>query len=57
MPVYETHAGWKQDISGVTNLADLPPLAKAYLDRMAELAGVPVTLVGVGPDRTQTLRA
>jgi len=57
VPVYETHAGWKQDISGVTNLADLPPLAKAYLDRMAELAGVPVTLVGVGPDRTQTLRA
>ena len=56
-PIYETHQGWKQDISGITNHADLPPLAKAYLNRMAELAGAPVTLVGVGPDREQTLRA
>ena len=57
VPVYEEHPGWKQDISGITSFADLPPLAKAYLARMSELAGVPITLVGVGPDREQTLRA
>ena len=57
MPVYEEHPGWKQDISGIKNAADLPPLAKAYLARMTELAGVPITLIGVGPDREQTLRA
>jgi len=57
VPVYEEHPGWKQDISGVKSIHDLPPLAKAYLARMAELAGAPITLVGVGPDRDQTLRA
>ena len=57
VPVYEEHPGWKTDISGITKMSDLPPLAKAYLARMSELAGVPITLVGVGPDREQTLRA
>lgn len=56
-PVYETLPGWKQDISGVRKLADLPRNARAYLDRLAELTGVPVSLVGVGPDREQTLSA
>ncbi|MCB1226698.1 MAG: adenylosuccinate synthase, partial [Verrucomicrobiales bacterium] len=37
-PVYEEHEGWKQDISGVTRYADLPEKARAYLDRLAELA-------------------
>lgn len=54
-PVYETHRGWKQDLSGVTRYADLPPLAKAYLDRLSELAGARVSLVGIGPAREQTL--
>ncbi len=54
-PVYETHQGWKQDLSGIRNYADLPPLAKAYLDRLAELAGARVSLVGIGPAREQTL--
>ncbi|HSI64928.1 MAG TPA: adenylosuccinate synthase [Candidatus Saccharimonadia bacterium] len=54
-PIYEEHPGWLQDISGVTRHADLPPLAKAYLSRLAELAGAPVSLLGVGPAREQTL--
>ncbi len=54
-PVYEEHPGWKQDISGITDHADLPPLAKAYLSRLAELAGARVSLLGVGPAREQTL--
>ncbi|RBP43857.1 adenylosuccinate synthetase [Roseimicrobium gellanilyticum] len=55
VPVYEEHPGWKQDISGAKKYDDLPPLAKAYLSRLAELAGAPVSLLGVGPAREQTL--
>ena len=54
-PIYETHQGWKQDLSGIRSYADLPPLAKAYLDRLAELAGARISLVGIGPSREQTL--
>jgi adenylosuccinate synthase len=56
-PVYETLPGWSEDISTVRKLSDLPKNARAYLDRLAALAGVPVSLVGVGPDRDQTLEA
>jgi adenylosuccinate synthase len=54
-PIYEEHPGWKQDISGAKKYEDLPPLAQAYLSRLAELAGAPVSLLGVGPAREQTL--
>ncbi|MEZ0389769.1 MAG: adenylosuccinate synthetase, partial [Verrucomicrobium sp.] len=54
-PIYETHAGWKKDLSGLTDAADLPPLAKTYLNRLAELAGARVSLLGIGPAREQTL--
>lgn len=57
VPVYETLPGWKQDISGVRKYKDLPKNARAYLSRMAELAGAPISMVGVGPDREQTLDA
>ena len=57
VPVYETHQGWKQDLSGIRKFADLPPLAKAYLTRLEELTGARVSLVGIGPDREQTLVA
>lgn len=56
-PVYETLPGWNTDISGIRKFTDLPKLARAYLDRMAELCGVPISFVGVGPDREQTLVA
>jgi adenylosuccinate synthase len=56
-PVYETHQGWKQDLSGITNFKDLPPLAHAYLKRLEELAGARVGLLGIGPAREQTLVA
>jgi adenylosuccinate synthase len=54
-PVYEEHEGWKQDLSGVTDQAQLPPKAKAYLNRLAELAGARISLLGIGPSREQTL--
>jgi len=55
VPVYESLPGWKCDTTGCTRYADLPANARAYLDRLAVLCGAPISFVGVGPDRTQTL--
>ena len=54
-PVYETLPGWKKEIGGARKLADLPNAARKYVDRLAELIGLPVTIVSVGPDREQTV--
>lgn len=54
-PVYETHAGWKQDISGIREYEKLPENCRKYLERLEELLGVPVSIVSVGPDREQTI--
>jgi adenylosuccinate synthase len=54
-PVYEELAGWGVDISSVTAFAQLPEAARAYLDVLEERVGVPVTMVGVGQRREQTL--
>ena len=52
-PVYEELPGWQEDLSGATSAADLPRAARDYVAVIAEHAGVPVTLVGVGPAREQ----
>ncbi len=54
-PVYETLPGWKTSIEEARHLADLPEKARQYLDYVTRMTGVPITSVGVGPDRTQTL--
>jgi adenylosuccinate synthase len=56
VPVYETYPGWKTDISGCTRFADLPSQAHTYIKRLRELCmNLPVLLVSVGPDRSQTM--
>ncbi|MEM7144318.1 MAG: adenylosuccinate synthase [Verrucomicrobiota bacterium] len=54
-PIYEEIPGWLEDTTACTNYDDLPENARAYLDRITALTGAPVSLVGVGPDRKQTL--
>lgn len=54
-PVYETHKGWKCDISNVKKWDELPENAKKYLKRLEELFGIPVSIVSIGPDREQTI--
>ncbi len=54
-PVWETIAGWEADVTGARTWSDLPVGAQRYVQRIAELIGVPVTLVSVGPDRQQTI--
>jgi adenylosuccinate synthase len=55
-PVYEELPGWQQDLSDVTHVGDLPVAARRYIERIAEVTGVPVTYVGVGPEREQYVR-
>jgi adenylosuccinate synthase len=55
-PVYEYLDGWWEDISHATSLTDLPANARAYITAIEELSGAPVSAVGVGPRRDQTLQ-
>jgi adenylosuccinate synthase len=54
-PVYEEMPGWKESTIGVTSYQGLPPAARAYLERLQELAGVPIDIISTGPDRDQTI--
>jgi len=54
-PVYEELPGWAEDISGVRSRGDLPPAAREYVARIEEWVGVPVTFIGVGPEREQKI--
>jgi len=54
-PVYHDLPGWEEDISDVRRRKDLPEAAQEYVARLEEWAGVPVTFIGVGPDREQAI--
>ncbi len=56
VPVYEYLDGWQEDISAVRDAADLPRNARAYLSAIEEMIGAPVSAVGTGPRRDQTLQ-
>lgn len=52
---YEILPGWESDISKITEYEKLPSNAKAYVERVEELINIPITWIGVGPERTSTL--
>ncbi len=54
-PVYETWPGWQTSTQDARMWEDLPAAARAYLDRIAELAGAPIKYVSVGPERDQLI--
>ena len=54
-PVYETWPGWRTDTSKAHAWDDLPDRAKAYINRIGDLAGVPVRYISVGPERDQII--
>ena len=54
-PVYETFQGWKTDISEIRSYEELPEAARKYLERMAEVTGIALGIVSVGPNRDQTI--
>lgn len=54
-PVYEELPGWQSDITHCRSFDELPCEAQAYIERLEELADVPVSMIAVGPDREQTI--
>jgi adenylosuccinate synthase len=54
-PQYEVLPGWRQPTGGARRLADLPAAARAYLDRLQALSGVPARYVSVGTRRDQII--
>ncbi|HLA66207.1 MAG TPA: adenylosuccinate synthase [Acidimicrobiia bacterium] len=53
-PAYEDLEGWSTDITEVRAWGDLPPEARTYVERVEELAGAPIGLISVGPQRSAT---
>ncbi|MFI4910669.1 MAG: adenylosuccinate synthase [Sedimentisphaeraceae bacterium JB056] len=53
--VYETVPGWDENLENVTDYDQLPDNAKAYIKTVERVTGVPVTIIGVGPKRDQTI--
>ena len=54
-PIYESLRGWEHPTGGARRLTDLPSAARAYLDRLEDLSGVPVRYVSVGTRRDQII--
>ncbi len=55
-PVYEYLDGWWEDLTEARELADLPRNARAYIEALEDMIGAPVSAVGTGPRRDQTLQ-
>ena len=55
-PVYEEMPGWRCETSHITDYEQLPPNAKAYINRILELIGGKLGVLSVGPSRASTLR-
>jgi adenylosuccinate synthase len=54
-PVYETFPGWTDDLGACRAIEDLPHAARRYLEAIETRAGVPINIVSLGPERTQTI--
>ncbi|MBU0732909.1 MAG: adenylosuccinate synthase [Proteobacteria bacterium] len=55
IPVYEEMPGWQDDISGAKEIGQLPEAARAYINAIETITGVPVSIVSVGPGRNETI--
>lgn len=54
-PVYESMPGWKSDLTQIKSYEDFPKELQNYVTYIEEATGVPIKIVSVGPDRTQTI--
>jgi len=55
-PQFETRKGWRVPTSGARKFHELPDETQAYINRLEDLCGCPITAVSVGPDRDQTVK-
>jgi adenylosuccinate synthase len=54
-PIYEEVPGWKESTVALTHLDQLPDVARAYLERIEAICGVPIDLISTGPGREDTI--
>ena len=54
-PVLEQHKGWNKDIVGITEISQLPKELMEYVEYIEKAVDCPITVISVGPDRTQTI--
>ena len=54
-PVYETMPGWKEKTSDISDMAQLPAKARAYVDRLIEVSGAKLGILSIGPARESTV--
>mgnify|MGYP003674724919 FL=1 len=54
-PIYTELPGWKEDLTKMNNASQFPKALNDYIDFLEEALEVPIKIVSVGPDRTQTI--
>ena len=54
-PIYEYLPGWSEDISNCKTFSDLPKNAQSYVKFLEEASNAPISAIGVGPGRNQTI--
>jgi adenylosuccinate synthase len=54
-PIYEYLPGWVEDVSQARKFSDLPKNAQNYIQFLEEISGAPMSAIGVGPGRDETI--
>ena len=55
VPVYDELEGWTEDLTGLSSIDEIPETLQTYIDYLERILETPITIVSVGPDRSQTL--
>jgi adenylosuccinate synthase len=55
VPIYEELPGWKQDLTQMTDVSEIPKNFQAYIDYLEKTLETPIKIVSVGPNRKQTI--
>jgi adenylosuccinate synthase len=54
-PIYMELDGWDEDLTNIKDFKNLPTNARKYIEVLEELAGIPISIISVGPDRDQLI--
>ncbi len=54
-PIFEEMPGWSESPAGARTLEELPASVRRYVERISELIGVPIAMIGVGKEREATI--
>jgi adenylosuccinate synthase len=54
-PIYTEFRGWNEDLTGITDASKMPKALNNYIEFLEKELEIPITIVSVGPDRTQTI--